>query len=137
MSGAFEVQKALYDALSTDSDVGSVTQDVYDYVPQGSIKDDSDFPYLVIGEDTAAPWDTDTWTGAEWTVTLHAWSRYRGQKEVKEIQDACYNLLHRLDLSVTGYNTVTVEWEFSETLMDPDGLTHHGVQQFRIRLQGV
>jgi len=135
MTGAVNVQTAVYSALNSDSSLGDLVEAIYDYAPQDEVTGDGGFPYLVIGEDTAAPWDRDDSTGAEWTIALHSWSRYRGQKEIKQIQDACYDVLNRASLSVTGFHLVTVEWEFSESLLDPDGLTHHGVQQYRIRLQ--
>lgn len=135
MTAAVNVQTAIYGALNGDTGVSNLVQAIYDFAPQDEISGDSDFPYIVIGEDTVAPWDTDDSTGAEWTVTVHSWSRYRGQKEIKQIQDACYDVLHRAALSVTDFVTVTVEWEFGETLLDPDGLTHHGVQRYRLLLQ--
>lgn len=137
MTGAVDVQTAVYGALNNDSTLGGLVQAVYDFTPQEATDDDADFPYVVIGEDTAAPWDTDDILGAEWTVTIHSWSRYRGQKEVKQIMDACYNVLHRASLSVSNFSTITVEWEFSESLLDPDGLTHHGVQRYRLLLQST
>lgn len=137
MTGAVNVQTAIYTALNGDTALGDFVQAIYDFVPQEDADTEADFPYIVIGEDTVVPWDTDDILGAEWTVTIHAWSRYRGQKEVKQILDALYDVLHRSTLSVTGFDTITVEWEFGETLQDPDGLTHHGVQRYRLLLQSL
>ena len=48
-------------------------------------------PYVVIGDDTSAQWDTDDTVGSENTLTLHVWSRYYGRAEVKDIMqgDIC------------------------------------------------
>src|SRR5690606_12670206 len=101
--------------------------DVYDDVPQSS----SSFPYVVIGEDTHIPWATDDSVGAETTVTLHVWSRYKGKKEAKDIQALIYQALNRYELSVDGYELVTLEFEYSDVILDADGLTRHGVSRFR------
>lgn len=119
------IQVAIKSRLNAYAGTSGYT--IYDHVPQ-----DASFPYVVIGEGTATQWDTDDSTGSDATVTIHTWSRYRGRKEVKEMQRQIYNALHRYDLPVTGLNTVTVEWEHSETLLDPDGLTRHGILRFRI-----
>jgi hypothetical protein len=120
-------QRAIYERLAGDYDVTSLVQAVYDHVPQ-----DAAFPYVVIGDSTEAQWDTDDSTGTEATVTIHVWSRFRGRSETKLIQDAIYQSLHRYDLPIDGVHTVTVEWEYAESFLDPDGLTRHGVQRFRI-----
>jgi len=105
---------------------------IYDHVPQNAA-----FPYVVIGETTAAPFDTDTSTGGDYTATIHCWSQYRGRKEVKEIQAELYNALHRHDLVVSGNHTVTCEWEYAETVLDPDGLTRQGISRFRVVLEQI
>jgi hypothetical protein len=43
-----------------------------------------------------------------------------------------YDSLHRASLTVTGYDVVGIDQELSETFIDADGLTRHGVQRFRI-----
>lgn len=121
MSFAAEIQQAVFDRLASDS---SLT--VYDHVPE-----DAAFPYVVIGEDTHVPFDTDDSLGAESTVTIHVWSRYRGKKEAKEIQGIIYDALTRQELTIDGYDLITIEFEYSDVLLDPDGITRHGVQRFR------
>lgn len=116
------LQQAVFTRLSD-----ALTVDVYDHAPQ-----DVAFPYVTIGEDTAIPFDTDNSIGAESTITIHVWSRYRGRKECKQIQREIYNALHRYELPVTGAHLVTVEFETGRTFLDADGLTTHGVQTFRI-----
>lgn len=135
----YELQTALYQRLTgftalTDLLAGdprfSATPAVYDHVPQ-----DAEYPYIVIGEDFALDWDTDTTTGSDTEITIHTWSRFRGRGETKKIQRQIYNALHRHDLLVTGADTVTVEFEDSRTLLDEDGLTRHGATTFRVLLE--
>lgn len=133
MSAELEIQTAIYDTLSNDYALGAVVKGVYDAVPQADDSgDDELFPYVTVGDDTALDWDTDTSNGKEATITIHTWSRYRGRKEVKQIQGLIYDALHLAPITVTGYNVVEIWSEYSETLVDPDGLTRHGVQRFRL-----
>lgn len=122
MSFEAALQKAVFDALTAYPGM----PDVYDDVPVGAT-----FPYIAIGEDTHIPFDTDDSLGAESTVTIHVWSRYRGKKEAKDAQALVYAALTRQSLPVEGHDLITLEFEYSEVLLDPDGITRHGVQRFR------
>jgi len=125
MSAEFEVQKAIFDILNTGLSVP-----VYDDVPDNALA-----PYVVIGDDTFIEFDSDDISGFEATITIHSWSAYRGRKEVKELMGSIYNLLHRAEFTVTGYNLVGCDSEFSETFLESDGVTRHGVQRFRILIR--
>jgi len=130
------VQDSVYDALKANSALSAAVVGVYDAVPQAADSGSgSAFPYVTIGEDTAIEWDTDTELGADLTITIHTWSRYRGRKETKQIQGLIYGILHRANLSISGYHLVGVDWLQSESFMDTDGLTRHGVQTFRITIE--
>jgi hypothetical protein len=133
MNAELEIQKAIYDVLANDYTLSNMVTGVYDSVPQAEdAGSDVAFPYVTIGDDTALDWNTDTSNGKEATITVHSWSRYRGRSEVKEIQGAIYEALHLANITVQGYNLVECWSEYSETLVDPDGLTRHGVQRFRL-----
>lgn len=142
MSAELEIQKAVYGALIADAGLamvlaGNMEDDelpaVYDHVPQAKDSgSDMLFPYVVIGDDTALDWDTDTSVGKEATITIHSWSRYRGRLEIKQIQGEIYRVLHLSNLMIEGYDLVLCFSEYSECLLDPDGLTRHGVQRFRL-----
>lgn len=118
----FNIQAAIYTALS-----GNITPAVYDHVPE-----DSTFPYVVIGEDLANEFDTDTEQGYETLITFHIWSRYRGKKEIKDTDKEIYDMLHRQDLTISGQYTINLMWENSETILDADGLTYHGIVEYRL-----
>ena len=121
-----QIQNAIYQALVPTG------IPVYDFVPQ-----DSDYPYIVIGDTTSLPNDTDTEIGSDSTITIHVWSRYRGRLEVKQIQQAIYDILHRAQLSVSGSHFVMIDCEFQESFRDADGLTMHGVQRFRMLIEDL
>jgi len=123
------VRQTLYATLSGDAGVTALVPAarIFDHVPQTS-----DYPYLVIGEMTLAEFDSKNSDGAELTVTLHVWSQYRGLKECERIMAAVVDALDSQALSIAGHALVLCRFEFSETMLDPDGLTRHGVQRFRI-----
>lgn len=126
------LQTALYIYLTTGSPLQSYS--VYDDVPQVP-----SYPYVRIGETTVMPFDTDESQGLEITVTLHTWSQYDGNFEVKTIQLDLYNRLHRQEslVSVAGYNTVGITLDGSDVFLDEDGETRHGITRFRIILEEV
>jgi hypothetical protein len=115
------IQAAIYQALST------LSYPVYDDVPQNA-----EFPYIVIGDDTSIPFDDDCNVGAESTITIHVWSTYPGRKEVKQIMDSVYNRLHRQNLPIAGGYSITLNAEYQDSFLDPDGTTRHGVIRFRL-----
>ena len=109
---------------------------VYDRPPQpDDAGDDESFPYITIGDDTFTPWDDDLSQGYEAELNVHTWTRYRGRKELKELQQMVYDALHRYQLTITGYATINLSFEFADSVRDPDGLTHHGVSRFRLLIE--
>lgn len=120
------LQKAIYTVLS-----GALSCDIYDDVPQDT---DATFPYVTVGDTTFAPFDTDEAVGGEVTVTIHVWSRYEGRAETKGLQDDIYAALHRQTFSVVGYSLIGSLFEHSESFLDSDGKTRHGVSRFRITI---
>lgn len=135
MAADWPIQDALYDRLAGFAGLSALVQGVYDYLPQELADVDSEFPYVVIGQIDAEQWDTDDVLGVDSTVVVHTFSRYRGKRQAADIMRQVYLALHRYALPVTGYNLVTCEWDGLSNLMtDPDGLTRHGVQRFRVLL---
>jgi hypothetical protein len=127
------LQTAIYSRL-----VSELSVPVYDAVPQAvDAGDNSAFPYVTVGDDSSTEFDTDTSTGFDTDCTIHVWSRYRGRREVKQIQKAIYDALHLHDLAVTGYHTVMVLFQSADSFMDADGITRHGVSIFRIVTEDV
>jgi hypothetical protein len=109
---------------------------IYDHVPfepEGAPA--NRFPYGVIGDAEASPFDNDSTLGAYVATTVHVWSRYKGRKQVDEALDVIYGLLHRATLTATGYNVVDCLFEFSDVFVESDGQTRHGVIRFQITLQ--
>lgn len=119
------LQGALHALLSS-----SLT--VYDAVPQNAA-----FPYVTIGDDTMTDWSAKGEGKAEVTATVHTWSRYNGRKECKEMMDAVLQAVTGAAWSLDGFHVVTCGLEFSQVLEEADGITRHGVQRFRFRIEEV
>ena len=107
---------------------------VYDAVPP-SVDHSQPFCYVTLNDIQAIDWSTKTFDGQDFAVNLHVWSSYRGNKEVQEKFNAIHTALHNAALTVTGAAVVICRYEASQIFLDPDGLTRHGVQRFRIVLQ--
>lgn len=123
-----EIQTAVYQRLASLAPLQAIVgARVYDDVLQPT-----QFPYVVIGDDTSISWDDDVNNGAESTLTIHAWSRYCGRIEAKRILQAIYDGMHNYRLPITGAYTVLCQAEYQETFLDPDGITRHGVIRFRL-----
>ena len=119
------LQKTVFDALDGDSTLQSLVTDVFDFVPENTA-----FPYVKVGEETAVDNGTKTLQGNEHTLVIHTFSRYRGSKEIKEIMSLVYDVLHESSLTISGAMN-NMRFEFSDIIKEPDGLTTHGVQRFR------
>lgn len=125
------LQQAVYSALRAASGLTDLLANGADSVLDHAPQELAPYPYVVLGETTAVDWSAKTFEGQEHTLTLHTWSRYRGQREGKLIMAAVAGALDQAALSVTGHRLVLIRFEFSDTFMDPDGITRHGVQRFR------
>ncbi len=124
---SWPLQQAIFTALNGNvSGIDSANVSVYDDVPENTV-----YPYVVIGEETAANNGTKDLDGIEHTLTLHVWSQYRGRREIKEIMQSVYQLLHDAAITVSGASLVNIRQEFNNTLMENDGITRHGVMRFR------
>jgi len=131
MSAEAALQTAIYDTLEAGQSAVVFAQ--------SDVPDNFVGRYVVIGNDTLIEWDTDGRTGFEATITIHTWdstAENRSYLPLKGIMGDIYNLLHRAEVPITGYNTVGIDFEFSETYLDPDGLTRHGIQRFRVYMRG-
>src|SRR6056297_378155 len=131
MSAAVELQTAIYTAITGNAPLMAAVDAVYDDVPDNT----NTFPYVTIGEDVLNQWDTDGHLGFDASVTIHVWSRYRGRREVKQIQKLIYDVLHNGALVYSTFDGIMCQQRSAESFADPDGLTRHGVQVFNVLMQ--
>ena len=126
---SFELQKAVFSALNggsiTDAG-GSAITGVFDDVPT-----ETAYPYIRIGEETISDNSSKDKDIFEHTLTIHIWSQYRGNRDIKDIMKQVHDLLHDSSLTVSGASMVNMRQEFHTTLIEGDGITRHGVMRFR------
>ena len=126
---SFALLQAIFSTLNgaTINDAsGTAIKGVFDDVPENT-----GYPYIVIGEETAVNIDTKDKDAHEHTLTIHVWSQYRGRKEIKNIMSSVYTLLHNASITVSGASLVNIRHEFENTLTEADGITRHGIIRFR------
>ena len=102
------------------------TPAVYDHVPQ-----DAAFPYEVVGEPNGVDHDTDDSLGWDAELTIHQFSRFRGFEQVERIQRENDDALNRAEPVLTDGRIVTLHRVSVDGVLDPDGLTRHGIHRFR------
>lgn len=127
-SAAWELQKAVYGALVANADLAAVLGGarIYDEVPRGAT-----FPYITVGATTTRDWSTGTEEGAEHTLTLTAWSKSPGAREVHLALDAVRAALSEAALSISGQRLVNMRHETSDVVRERDGETWQGIARFR------
>lgn len=126
---SWALQQAVFSALSGDAGVQALVGNparVFDHVPENT-----EFPYVTVGEATAVDGSTMAKDGQRHTITLHVWSRARGRKETKQVLAAIHDVLHKGALTIAGHVHAGTVFEFTDTFLDPDGLTYHGVARYR------
>ena len=90
---------------------------------------------MSIGADNYSGFDSHTFDGVDGFVIIDTWTQGNsGRLVVKQIQLEIYRLLHNVDLTFEGFCLVKLRREFVETVLDPDGQTHHGIERYGIIL---
>ena len=104
---------------------------VFTHVPQ----DLETYPYVVLFDSGLSDDSNDCNLGFDGVLNIHSWTDQRDIAVIGNIQKAVYDALNHAELAMTGYSLVELHQEFSTILRDPDGITLHGVQRYRIILQ--
>ncbi|MCH8172470.1 MAG: DUF3168 domain-containing protein [Proteobacteria bacterium] len=122
------ILKEVYTALVGNPTLLALVQGVFDHVPQ-----DISYPYVAIGELVETEFnDDDAPAGVTASLTVHCYSRKRGRKETHDIQAEIQTALHRATLAASGFNFVSIDHEQSQSFTDADGITRHGIVEFKI-----
>lgn len=135
MLSTTDIQRAVFEKLSAYE---VVIGTVYDHMPDTD-EEGFAYPFTVMSDHTAEAWDTDSDEGIDMTITVDTWSRYVGNAEVKSMMDTVRSALSHTELTLTelGLHCVLVEMQREQLLTDPDGLTRHGIQEFRLLVENL
>lgn len=119
------VQAALYAKIKAISGITA-----FQYVPQVTV----DYPYVTVDPMALDFDDYDSESGFNGILDVNVWADEKSSLGVADIQKQIYDAMHHQEASFTivGYGITILQQEFTEILLDPDGITHHGVQRFRV-----
>lgn len=121
-----ELHKAIYAGLTSYTPLMDAISDVLDDVNEGQ-----PYPYVTIGDPVSNPWDTKTSIGENIVFVLHTWSDYQGKGESYTIMNLIHEALSRPQTIGGGFIVVRFERESQSVFTDVDGITRHGVMNFR------
>jgi hypothetical protein len=126
---AAELTKAILGTLSADqaliAALGGVH--VYELLPPKNAAS----PYITFGRTSVYDWTTGSEKDDEQLLTLHVWSKAKGEAETLEIMDIIRARLADSLLPLDDSVPVRLRLEFSEARYDEDLVVHHGLLRFR------
>jgi len=122
------VRAAIVARLRDDAGVGALVADrVYGRPPQDVV-----FPYVSLGPVTAEPAGGLEQRGWDQSMQVDVWSR-QPDLGVEALQVmAAVSVALASPIVVSGHRVVVMTLEFQTVTNDPDGITSHGIQRFRI-----
>ena len=126
---AFALLAAIRAHLLADAGVAAaVGPRIYDVAPLGVV-----FPYIQTGDIQSLPFEDGMCiNGSELFITIHTWAR--GQTPAADMHRANAAVrfaLHGQTFAVAGHTLQAMDFQTTRTLRDPDGITRHGVVDFR------
>lgn len=120
-TAGWELQKAIFARLDSE-----IAPPVYDHVPQ-----EAPFPFVVVGDATAAEWGAGDLAGEQHVLSVHIWSRYQKRMEMKQVMGSIKTALDSAPLTLSGQHLVDLRFVFADEFPDPDGVSRHGLVRFR------
>ncbi|MFG2837028.1 DUF3168 domain-containing protein [Streptomyces zaomyceticus] len=124
------IQRAVYARLTGDADLAELLPGgVHDFLPENC-----PYPFLNLGEAIDTPDNRLDGFGWQTTLTLHAWTRAKGNRQGLAIGARVTALLDHQPLTLPGYHHVATRYEFGQTLTDPEppGDIRHVVLRYRV-----
>jgi Protein of unknown function (DUF3168) len=128
MTAATALQKALYQALSTDAALLALIGPgrVHDDVPDG-LKP----PYVVFSDMLAAPLGSSTEDGEEHTLSIDAWSSQNGRSEVTRIAGAIRISVAQIGGIEAPCKLVAIHFTASTIAREPSSRLYRATLNFR------
>lgn len=122
----------IFDRLKADAQlvmlVGGDASNIANHIPQDRSVEPG---YVRARWDSVSEWDTKTSDGLEGDYIIDVWTERHGDKRVLEIFDRIYELLHNQPFTGGSSQSLLLRFENSNIFVEPDGVTHHGVMNFR------
>ena len=121
------LRKSINQALKASSDLAALLGGVriYDRPPEPA-----GFPFSTVGQSALRDWSAGSEDGADQRLTVHVWSPFGGKKHMRDIIKAVRTSLNDWPLAA-GRERITLNHEFSEARLDPEGDSFHGIIRYR------
>lgn len=137
MDASLDLLRAMMARLKADAAVAAfVGARIFDRPPDrpGDRRPDSDYPYLSLGPSTSIPDDFDCRYGEELGIQFDVWTSGAGEAfgsaQCRKISDAVKRSLHDAEIDLTDNALVSLQWQTTLILDDPDPALNHGVVRF-------
>ncbi len=123
----YNIQKAIYDKLIGNSQLMAIVSGIFDYPPQSA-----QFPFVRIDNPSSADIPSLAELAKEYRFDINIFAREAGNKQVYDIIEIIYGLLHNGTISVVGKTLVFMRCEGSSISLENDGWTYQGNLRLRI-----
>ncbi len=122
-----ELDAAVYQALTEDAGVTAIVGTrVWHDVPPGT-----PVPYVAIGDHQAQDYGGALVDAQGHTTPIDCWTEGPSPLGCRQLVAAIRAVLHGADLALSAGRLVNCRVESTQTLRDPDGISHHGVLRIR------
>jgi hypothetical protein len=128
-AASWALQQAIYASLSAHLPLITEITGIYDAPPQDAV-----FPYITIGDDIVSDASAKAMIATDHRLVLHIWARGPGKAQVKQLLQRVQDALESQPPVPSGFMLGWLRFLQSTVLTDADGLTQHGVLEFRGRL---
>lgn len=127
----FELQRGIYNRLSTDPTISGKVTGVFD-----AVEKNQRFPYITIGEPTMQAFTTKQKFGEELSIVIHVWSIYEGKKEAIDIINLCLSSLAS-EMNLDGFKIQKVDVDTIRVFDDIDPRIRHGILRMKYTIQNI
>jgi hypothetical protein len=128
-AASWALQKAIYASLSAHLPLITEITGIFDAPPQDAV-----FPYVTIGDDVVSDASAKAMVATDHRLVLHVWTRSPGKAQVKLLLQRVQDGLDANPPKPAGFMLGWLRFLQSTVLTDTDGLTQHGILEFRGRL---
>lgn len=139
MDASIELVTAMLVALRADTALLELVEstDIYERAPDGPWPDE--LRIISLGPSTSIPDDYDCMNGEEITIQWDVWTSGTGESYgsamCRKICNRIKQTLHDAELALTHNALVTLQWEFTRVLDDPNPAIRHGVVQLTANVE--
>ncbi len=125
----YNLQKAIYEKLSGNSQLMSIVSGVFDYPVQSAV-----FPFVSIGNASIAEIINLAGIITEYNININIFARDSGKKKVADIIEIIYGLLHHGSIFVVEKMLIMMQVQSTVIQLENDGKTYKGIVSLKILL---